>query len=547
MTDRERWPRLRVVGPFAMFLVVALVAVGLVTTAAWFASTDATEVLAAHGWRAALAALVTFGLTSVNLVLRWLRWGFLLRRHHVRMPTRDTFRLFFMTLPAVLTPLYLGELVRVAVVSRSAPRAGPAVFWTWIVERSSDAGALLLLWGLATQRWALVAAGVVALCVAPWWLARRTLRNPEHRRLHTGQVAQATIVLVCAGLSSCAWLLPAVSAWAILALLTAVVDPALAMAAFAEGTVIGALSLVPGGTAITGSTTILSLTEAGIGPAEATATVAILRLGTTWYAASLGALLLVLWRRDLVRLLRPADVQVHFDALADSYADELSEDVRKRLLERKIAAMTRALPESTSAAPVRGLDLGCGQGWYAADLALAGFQMTGIDTSEGQIRHARRHCESLGAQVDLHLGDGKGLPFPDATFDFAYSINVLHHVTTPEAQVATLQELVRVLKPGGAFFLHEMNIENPVFRLYMSYLFPLLKSIDEGTELWIRPTHLPSVPGAEWAVERTYFTFLPDFLPGGLLRRLAPLEQWLERSRWQHYSAHYMVVLRRRA
>src|SRR5690606_37169691 len=152
MTDRERWPRLRALGPFAMFLVVAVVAVGLVTTGAWFASTDATDVLAAHGCRAALAALVTFGLTSVNLVLRWLRWGFLLRRHHVRMPTRDTFRLFFMTLPAVLTPLYLGEHVRVAVVSRSAPRAGPAVFWTWIVERSSDAGALLLLWGLVTQR-----------------------------------------------------------------------------------------------------------------------------------------------------------------------------------------------------------------------------------------------------------------------------------------------------------------------------------------------------------------------------------------------------------
>src|SRR5690606_6598527 len=154
-------------------------------------------------------------------------------------------------------------------------------------------------------------------------------------------------------------------------------------------------------------------------------------------------------------------------------------------------------------------------------------------------------CESLSAEVDLRLSDGKGLPFEDGTFDFAYSINVLHHVTTPEAQMATLRELVRVLKPGGVFFLHEMNIENPVFRLYMSYLFPLLKSIDEGTELWIRPTRLPPVPHARWSSERTFFTFLPDFLPGVVLRWLAPLERWLERSRWQRYSAHYMVALRR--
>jgi len=527
--------------------VGAIATTGLVATTAWFAMTGAGEVIRNFSSAALLAAAATFALTTVNLLLRWLRWGFLLRRHHVRLPTRDTFRLFFMTLPAVLTPLYLGELVRVAIVSRNTRRAGPAVFWTWLVERSSDLGALVVLFGVAAGRPALAVGGAAILLVTPWWLARRSLRDPEHRRLHTGQMRTVSVVWICAGLSLVAWTLPALSAWITLLLIAGVADPSVAVSAFTEGTLLGGLTGIPGGTAVTGSTTILSLLSAGVPAPQATAAVAILRAGTTWYAVGLGTVLLVVWRHDLLRLVRPAATQVHFDALADHYADELSEYVRQRLLERKIGAMSVAIATPEAGRSVAGLDLGCGQAWYAAELALAGYRMAGVDTSAGQIRNATEYCERMQASVDLHVIDGGHLPFEGETFDFAYSINVLHHVTTPQAQVATLAEVVRVLKPGGVFFLHEMNIENPVFRLYMSYVFPLLRNIDEGTELWIRPTHLPAVPGAVWASECTYFTFLPDFLPSVVQQWLAPLERWLERSAFRRYSAHYMVKLERSA
>jgi SAM-dependent methyltransferase len=125
---------------------------------------------------------------------------------------------------------------------------------------------------------------------------------------------------------------------------------------------------------------------------------------------------------------------------------------------------------------------------------------------------------------------------------------VLHHVTTPLEQERLLREVLRVLKPSGVFFLHEMNIENPLFRVYMSYVFPLLKSIDEGTELWLLPSRLPQIPGGTWLPEVSYFTFLPEFLPFIGLRLLTPLERWLERSSvLRRYSAHYMAALRRTA
>ena len=43
-----------------------------------------------------------------------------------------------------------------------------------------------------------------------------------------------------------------------------------------------------------------------------------------------------------------------------------------------------------------------------------------------------------------------------------------------------------------------------------------------------------------------YFTFLPDFLPQGIVRLLMPIERLLEASRLGVYSAHYMAVVRKK-
>ena len=67
--------------------------------------------------------------------------------------------------------------------------------------------------------------------------------------------------------------------------------------------------------------------------------------------------------------------------------------------------------------------------------------------------------------------------------------------------------------------------------------------IDEGNEEWISPRHLPAVAGASWSRDVTYFTFLPEFVPVGLLGALSRLERALERSRARSWSAHYCARL----
>lgn len=177
-------------------------------------------------------------------------------------------------------------------------------------------------------------------------------------------------------------------------------------------------------------------------------------------------------------------------------------------------------------------------------MASAGFEMVGVDSARGQLAVARQHAQRQGLSVALRQASANDLPFAKDSFDFVYAINLFHHIDERErAQV--LSEVLRVLKPGGMFFLHEMNSRNPWFRFYLSYLFPLVNCIDEGHERWIAPDELPSVQGATWARNPLYFTFLPDFLPAWLWSCLIPLERILEASPGlQRYSAHYMAVLR---
>jgi hypothetical protein len=79
----------------------------------------------------------------------------------------------------------------------------------------------------------------------------------------------------------------------------------------------------------------------------------------------------------------------------------------------------------------------------------------------------------------------------------------------------------------------------------MSYWFPLLSDIDEGTEEWIKPSRLPRVDGATWLTDVDYFTFLPDFTPRAWLHVLKGVEAWLERSSIRSWSAHYVASLRK--
>ncbi|GGT27743.1 class I SAM-dependent methyltransferase [Nonomuraea spiralis] len=96
--------------------------------------------------------------------------------------------------------------------------------------------------------------------------------------------------------------------------------------------------------------------------------------------------------------------------------------------------------------PRRLLDLGCGTGVVTAAALALGAEVTAVDSSPAMLDVvARRHPGATVRGATLPV-----LPFDDGSFDAAAGNFVINHVTdTP----ATLAELHRVLRPGGALAL----------------------------------------------------------------------------------------------
>src|SRR3712207_5572284 len=93
-------------------------------------------------------------------------------------------------------------------------------------------------------------------------------------------------------------------------------------------------------------------------------------------------------------------------------------------------------------AGARVLDLGCGAGMLAP-LKRKGVELTGVDLWGECALAARRNGYDAGVAAELSR-----LPFPDQSFDYVVSLDVLGHVESA-AKDAVLSEVRRVLAPGG--------------------------------------------------------------------------------------------------
>src|ERR1700752_5056144 len=110
------------------------------------------------------------------------------------------------------------------------------------------------------------------------------------------------------------------------------------------------------------------------------------------------------------------------------------------------------------------LDAGCGNGRFAYYAGKYGAEVWAIDLGPA-VEVARRNTESVGAnvvQADLH-----NPPFALESFDFIYSIGVLHHLPDPEV---AFPNLLRFLKPGGEvqIYLYWKPERRPIKALLLS-------------------------------------------------------------------------------
>jgi ubiquinone/menaquinone biosynthesis C-methylase UbiE len=98
------------------------------------------------------------------------------------------------------------------------------------------------------------------------------------------------------------------------------------------------------------------------------------------------------------------------------------------------------------------LDAGCGTGIFSIIFANQGAgRVTGIDISEGSLGTARGLKEKFGLDTAVFMQqDMLDLPFEDESFDVVWAWGTVHHTTDP---FRAIDQLIRVLKPGGALLL----------------------------------------------------------------------------------------------
>lgn len=108
------------------------------------------------------------------------------------------------------------------------------------------------------------------------------------------------------------------------------------------------------------------------------------------------------------------------------------------------------------------LEIGCGTGRFSVHIAPKGAPTVLLDLTTGMLKVSRDKLSQLAIPFVGTSGSVYQLPFASETFDAAYSINVFNHL---EQQIDALQEINRVLKPGGRFIVNFANL--------YSYFFPV--------------------------------------------------------------------------
>jgi SAM-dependent methyltransferase len=124
------------------------------------------------------------------------------------------------------------------------------------------------------------------------------------------------------------------------------------------------------------------------------------------------------------------------------------------------------------------LEIGLGYGTLSARLMERGASYHGLDIAEGpveMVRHRWRLAGGEGAEQRIVQGSALEIPFPDAAFDYVYTIGCLHHTGNLPRSV---DEVRRVLRPGGT----------AVVMLYNAYSFRRLIKVGLPSRLKRPPT-----------------------------------------------------------
>lgn len=163
------------------------------------------------------------------------------------------------------------------------------------------------------------------------------------------------------------------------------------------------------------------------------------------------------------------DAESHYDRVTSAWGLLLGDELHYGLFatgDEDLPTATRALTDRMVAEAriepdVEVLDIGCGTGAPACELASLGARVTGITTSAVGIEAATERARAAGwaDRTTFVQRDGMDNGFPDASFDRTWALESSHLMRD---RGALLSECGRVLRPGGRLALCDIVLLRPM-------------------------------------------------------------------------------------
>lgn len=222
-----------------------------------------------------------------------------------------------------------------------------------------------------------------------------------------------------------------------------------------------------------------------------------------------------------------------FDTYAHNYRDNLDKNLwlsgesSTFFAEYKAQKLKEWLPHQTTE-KLAILDFGCGDGVMTSFVKniYQGADVYGVDPSVESIEVARMAYETINFSVS-----GDKLEFDDNSLDVIFSAGTFHHIPF-EQHESYVQEIHRILKPGGRFVMFELNPLNPM----TVYTFKN-NPIDKNATM-MKSWYTKKLLKKYGAVSTKFYCFYPNFLHW--MRWSEPYLTWLP------FGALYACIMQKK-
>lgn len=135
----------------------------------------------------------------------------------------------------------------------------------------------------------------------------------------------------------------------------------------------------------------------------------------------------------------------------------------RKLVLDELVILLETLPKGS-----RILDVGCGTAHLTEWIRNKGFEVCGIEPSLEMYNYAVQNFPNL----EIKQAISSKIPYPNNHFDLIVAFEVLRYLDKEE-NIKTYQEFHRILKPGGKFFVTQVNL----FATDFYYFFHNVKSV----------------------------------------------------------------------